>query len=196
MVNISLQEMFNILTNCITNKQEPPKFYYKREWEEGHPEYVEITEVDLLRGRFKTIDDDFSEFDWELEDSNIYIGEIDIGEIYVNEYVRSTDGYIGKVLEITKDERECDTWYKTDKVMASGYYEHFKKHSFDLIDLVEVGDIVNNHLVTATYLDGARKYIKLDNAYENGKGVRTYTKDIVSIETREQHLREVYNVEG
>lgn len=194
MVNISLQEMFVILTNSILNNQEPPTFYYRNEWETGHPEYVEITEVDLLQGRFKTKDDDFSEYEWELEDSNIYIEEVDIGEIYVNEYVRSTDGYIGKVLEITKEERECDIWYKTDKVMASGYYEHFKKHSFDIIDLVEVGDIVNDHRVVATYLDGTRKYIKLDNAYENDKGIRTYSEDIKTIETKEQHLKESYKI--
>lgn len=73
MKNISLKEMFDTLIDCILNKKEEyPTFYYRREWEYGHPEYVEITEVDLMYGRFKTIDDDFSEFEWELEKSNIY----------------------------------------------------------------------------------------------------------------------------
>jgi len=75
MKNITLQEMLNILVDCILNNKERPTFYYRREWETGHPEFLEIAEVDLLDTRFKTIDDDFSEFEWELENSNIYILE-------------------------------------------------------------------------------------------------------------------------
>lgn len=43
-------------------------YYYKN----GEGEFHEITELDLLRGRFSTDDGDFSEFEWELEDSHIY----------------------------------------------------------------------------------------------------------------------------
>ena len=75
MKNITLQEMLNILVDCILNNRERPTFYYRREWETGHPEFLEIAEVDLLDTRFKTIDDDFSEFEWELENSNIYMLE-------------------------------------------------------------------------------------------------------------------------
>lgn len=67
MLNISLKEMFNILIDCILNNKEQPFFYYKRE-----NEYVLIQEVDLMSSRFKTVDDDFSEYEWELEESNIY----------------------------------------------------------------------------------------------------------------------------
>ena len=76
--NISLKEMFDILINCIlTQKEDYPTFYYKREnFHTGNPEFIEITEVDLLYGRFNTIDGDFSEFEWELENSNIYMKEI------------------------------------------------------------------------------------------------------------------------
>ena len=77
MKNITLKEMFDKLVKCIVNKEEKyPTFYYKRVNEcSGNNEYVEITEIDLLYGRFKTIDDDFSEYNWELEKSNIYIEE-------------------------------------------------------------------------------------------------------------------------
>ena len=67
MLNISLKEMFNILIDCILNNKEQPFFYYKRE-----NEYVLIQEVDLMSSRFKTVDDDFSEYEWKLEESNIY----------------------------------------------------------------------------------------------------------------------------
>lgn len=64
---ITLKEMFNVLIDCILNNKEQPFFYYKRE-----NEYVLIQEVNLMSSRFKTVDDDFSEYEWELEESNIY----------------------------------------------------------------------------------------------------------------------------
>ena len=75
MRNVSLKEMFEILIDCILNNKEQPTFYYRREWETGHPEFLEIRDIDLLDTRFRTWDDDFSEYEWELEKSNIYIWE-------------------------------------------------------------------------------------------------------------------------
>lgn len=85
MKNISLKEMFDILIDCIMNKKEQyPTFYYKRKnFNTGNPEFAEITEVDLMYGRFKTIDDDFSEFEWELNESHIYIKEDDYNALYI-----------------------------------------------------------------------------------------------------------------
>lgn len=79
MKNISLKGMFDILINCIMcKKQEFPTFYYKRNnYNTGNEEFIEITEVDLLYGRFKTVDDDFSEFDWQIDKSSIYMKEDD-----------------------------------------------------------------------------------------------------------------------
>ena len=92
MKNISLKEMFDILIDCIMNKKEQyPTFYYKREnYNTGNPEFIEITEVDLLYGRFNTIDGDFSEFEWELENSNIYIKEEKESE-KINTYLQLID---------------------------------------------------------------------------------------------------------
>ena len=77
MKHITLKEMFDILIDCILKqKEEYPTFYYKRQnCNTGNDEFIEIIEVDLLYGRFKTIDDDFSEYEWELENSNIYMEE-------------------------------------------------------------------------------------------------------------------------
>lgn len=72
MRNISLKEMFEMIIECILNKKDYPIFYYKRE-----NEFIEISEVNLLDSRFRTIDDDFSEYEWELEKSNIYVSEED-----------------------------------------------------------------------------------------------------------------------
>ena len=67
--------------------------------------------------------------------------------IEVGEYIRSYDGYMGKIVEIRKAKRDCDTYYKTDKSMANGYYEHIKAHSKNIIDLIEENDIVNGEKV-------------------------------------------------
>jgi hypothetical protein len=73
-------------------------------------------------------------------------------EIEVGEYVRSNDGYIAKIIKIQKGKRECDTYYCTDKIMASGFYEHIKKHSKDIIDLIQEGDYVNGCQVMGIYV--------------------------------------------
>lgn len=70
MKHITLKEMFNILIDCILNNKEQLFFYYKRE-----NEYVLIQEVDLMDSRLRTIDGDFTEYEWELRESNIYIEE-------------------------------------------------------------------------------------------------------------------------
>ena len=67
MKHITLKQMFEELIDCILNNKEQPNYFWKRE-----NEYILITQVDLIDSRFKTIDDDFSEYEWELENSNIY----------------------------------------------------------------------------------------------------------------------------
>ena len=67
MKHITLKEMFNILIDCILNNKEQPCFYYKRE-----NEYILIQEVDLMDSRLRTIDGDFTEYEWELEESRLY----------------------------------------------------------------------------------------------------------------------------
>lgn len=71
---ISLEEMLKTEVNGIlTNyKDGSTDYYYKN----GENEFHLITELDLLRGRFYTEDGDFSEFEWELEESHIYIKEM------------------------------------------------------------------------------------------------------------------------
>ena len=76
MKHITLKEMLVAMVDCIINKKEYPTFYYKRQnYYTSNDEFVEITEVDLMCGRFDTVDGDFSEFDWEVEKSNIYMKE-------------------------------------------------------------------------------------------------------------------------
>ena len=68
MQKVSLLNMFEQLIETISTNTEPSKYY----WKNGEGEYHEIVEVDLLRGRFITDDQDFSEYEWELKESRIY----------------------------------------------------------------------------------------------------------------------------
>jgi hypothetical protein len=71
--NITLKEMFEDLVKWQLGEDNEygGEFYYQ----DGDGNFDEITQVDLMDSRFKTNDDDFSEYDWELEKSNIYIKE-------------------------------------------------------------------------------------------------------------------------
>lgn len=116
-------------------------------------------------------------------------------EFKVGEYIRTPYHSIEKIKRISKENGwTCITtdrdayelkWLKNNKV----------KHSKNIIDLVKVGDFVNGHLVVNLYLKGTTKYIKLDNAYKDGKGIRTYEEDIKSIVTHEQFESMEYKVE-
>lgn len=67
MEHIELKELLETLTDCVLNKKEYPKFYYK----DGCGNYKLITEVDFYY-KIKTEDGDFTEFNWEIEESNLY----------------------------------------------------------------------------------------------------------------------------
>ena len=71
--NITLKEMFEDLVKWQLGEDNEygGEFYYQ----DGDGNFDEITQVDLMDSRFKTNDDDFSEYDWELEKSNIYVKE-------------------------------------------------------------------------------------------------------------------------
>ena len=73
--NITLEEMLTTMINIILGKNEEkffPKFFWNSDDET--PNLVEITECDLFH-RLKMEDGDFTEFDWELEESRLYIKE-------------------------------------------------------------------------------------------------------------------------
>lgn len=108
------------------------------------------------------------------------------------EYVRTKKDGICKLLDAEIDGSGLWCGY-TDKPFWLRK-DNIEKESTDIIDLVKKGDYVNGHLVKAVYLDGPRKYIKLDNAYENGKGIRTYSEDIKTIVTKEQFKAAEYEV--
>ena len=71
---VSLEEMLNTLVKSIIQKKEAPTFYYSVAKNNGtFQEFIPITEIDLLRDRLVCYDGNFSCYDWELENSNIYL---------------------------------------------------------------------------------------------------------------------------
>lgn len=73
MKNITLEQMIKELMESLIKQEEPKTYYWKRlNYQTEKPEYIEITQVDLLWDRFKTIDDDFNYYEYELKESNIY----------------------------------------------------------------------------------------------------------------------------
>lgn len=121
--------------------------------------------------------------------------------IEVNEYVRTKDG-ISKVIENVDK-------YVTEKQICvdfiSGMYHQviskhsIVKHSKQLIDLIEVGDIVNRHLIIDKYED-VDEYgndfwclIIEDDSLLN-RSIRK--ENIQTILTKEQYMANCYKVGG
>ena len=67
MKHITLKEMLEEIVQCILEQKEIKDYY----WKDGEGEYRRITEIDLL-DRIRTSNDDFTEFEWELEESRLY----------------------------------------------------------------------------------------------------------------------------
>ena len=71
MIHITFEEMVKLELQLILDgfKSGHCDYYYK----DSDGKYHEIVELDLFRGRFVTNDGDFRYFDWEIEESHIYM---------------------------------------------------------------------------------------------------------------------------
>lgn len=115
-------------------------------------------------------------------------------EIEVGEYVRTRAGHFYKITRI--DENGLIYW---NKIQCGWNIEQLKdivvKHSKNIINLVEVGDYVNGHLVINIEKDENNKQKIItenkyfDKYYENG------IEKIESIVTKEQMKSIEYKVE-
>lgn len=112
-------------------------------------------------------------------------------EIEVGDWIRSKDGFIGKVQKISYDNMEKSNYYicEKDNVMASNYLENIAKHSKIISEIVEVGDYVNGKLIHK--IDKGTNYCYL--YYGNCKTFVNY--QIKSIVTHEQFASIEYKVE-
>ena len=122
-------------------------------------------------------------------------------KIQVEEYIRTYDGIIGKILEdedIGENGVCIDTTFLDDYADETNFvkYKDIKSHSFNIIDLIEEGDYVNGNEIALEapnpdplcdpiygYFD---RYGELVGIIEN--------EDIKSIVTKEQFERMKYEV--
>lgn len=122
--------------------------------------------------------------------------------IEVGEYVRTKDGIIDKVdrFSINCCVWHCENGMCIDECNRIGtYLKDIVKHSKQLIDLIEVKDIVNGHLVTNKYRD-VDEYgndfwclIIEDDSLLN-RSIRE--ENIQTILTKESYMANCYKVGG
>lgn len=125
-----------------------------------------------------------------------------MNDIEVGEYVRTNQGHIGvlKRIEFDKNDKSLK-WYIFDKkefeinIIKEEYVNkpYIVKHSKDIIDLIEVGDYVNEMLVTEI----SKNHKVINICFYNGLYADNLTlvgADIKSIVTKEQFEQVQYKI--
>lgn len=126
-----------------------------------------------------------------------------MNEIKVGEYIRTKKGIIGKVEHTLGSCKFRTTTGHISKSQDHYYIDNPKqrgnisklsitKHSKNIIDLIEKGDIVNGERVKRTYKGIGQQYIALE---ERNIFSKDY-KDIKTILTHEQYESNCYKVGG
>lgn len=123
-------------------------------------------------------------------------------EIKVGDYIRTKAGYIGEVININ-DFRDPGTKICVDFNLSDYIFigeKDIKKHSQNIIDLVEIGDYVNKYKVLDIMEDmnTGEIHLKMISSYTNKeKGDCTiYDNDIKTILTHELYEANCYKVGG
>ena len=122
-------------------------------------------------------------------------------KIQVEEYIRTYDGIIGKILEdedIGENGVYIDTTFLDDYADETNFveYKDIKSHSFNIIDLIEEGDYVNGNEIA---LEAPNPDLLCDHIYgyfdRYGELVGIIeNEDIKSIVTKEQFKSLEYEV--
>ena len=89
-------------------------------------------------------------------------------EIQINEFIRTDDGHIFQVIDIEKNAVKIQEKYYREWISLCCII----KHSKNIIDLIEVGDIVE--------LDGEKYQVIFDESY-NKLGILIPNKDYLAI---------------
>ena len=109
-------------------------------------------------------------------------------DIKVGEYVRTYNGLIGKVVQITNSNNYAIRIYNGAEYVVRAV---IAKHSYNIIDLIEVGDIVNNgYIYEVSNSEDGHKWV------HNLNGLLWFENDIKTILTHEQYNQNCYKVKG
>ena len=128
--------------------------------------------------------------------------------IEVGEYVRTNNGLLGKVnkIELKGSGIRYAGEFITDTIIQFNdgkvYERRVKdkdivKHSKNLIDLIEVGDIVNNYIVLDVMedLQTGEIHLEMQSSYPKEGSCAIYNDEIKTILTKEQYMQNCYKVE-
>ena len=126
-----------------------------------------------------------------------------MSKIKIGEYIRTYDGYIGKLVEIIpnvlnnlvidvkREIKHCDNSIDNFIYTRDGF---IVKNSEQLVDLIKVGDYVNGILVTGK--ESTLLYTEIKGIDRSGYHIpiSQYGDNIKSIVTKEQFERMEYKV--
>ena len=131
-------------------------------------------------------------------------------EIRVGEYIRTKNGVIAQFTHIETYYKDKIYWF--DNTIYQDYEEnisylrdnnlekYIKKHSFNIIDLIEVGDYVNGYRVVEIMEDmkTGEIHLEMTSDYTNQEigDCTIYNKDIKTIVTKEMMASVEYKVEA
>ena len=113
-------------------------------------------------------------------------------ELKPNMYVRFKDKrnieYIRKITEIPKDNRYASIYLDQEANYSNGLSpKNIIKVSYNLIDLIEVGDYANGIKVDFTNINNKLSYEDICIGFYDGDGdIILFEKDVKSIVTKEQ----------
>ena len=115
-------------------------------------------------------------------------------KIEIGEYVRTDYGELHKVVHVVEDDGDWN-YYRYENTMGD-FQMSITKHSKQLIDLIEVGDIVKDE-----YNKSEVAFVKDDKIYCNDYNlddslITLREQDIKAILTREQFEANCYKVGG
>lgn len=123
------------------------------------------------------------------------MNKADRKDIEVGEYVRINNDFrlialgIGKVIGINED----SIYVKMNFELPFSFKkENIANHSKQLIDLIEVGDYVNE--MEILHIEDNKLYVEWDNDFEEFTGFLK-NKNIETILTKEQYMANCYKVE-
>lgn len=113
-------------------------------------------------------------------------------DIKVGEYTINLNRLIiGQVIEIDNKRQEATIRIIGKNIEIQTGFWNIRKHSFNIIDLIEVGDIVNGFCVTEI----GNSSVFVDANYDDVCG-EIYKTDIQTILTHEQYVDNCYEVKG
>lgn len=117
--------------------------------------------------------------------------------VEINDFIRNKGGYIGIVKKILlPDEKMETTYFVCDTTMASAYLEEIKKHSTDILDLIEPGDVLEIEEDGDIFYIGIKKDTTTFSYSDIKESIRNKEVKLLRILTHEQFEENSFKLEG